>query len=450
MNFARGADEGIALGVGAISSLTNNYTLCVWVRVTSFPGGNAMCWFSLEDVVPPYAGNDGVINATNGTLGSWYDGGYKYGTTAVVAGQWTFCAIRGFANVAGSIQVSVGAEAWQTIYSGNTLLDVPFATQQHLIGRWIGDGYGFNGDLADLRYYDRRLSLAEIQTIQSTRGRDMIVSGIKGRWLVTQDPIGVFLGNPAGVSILGTMTAFVGASTTVTSFSGINRMFVVVSGWEDGVNSLITNSSVTYGGVAMTLGGRVKNTAGASPYPQVEVWYMLDSGLNSLSGNTLTATYGTATGVNNEGMCYGFLSNVNQNSPITATATAVGTANPVSTPAIANQNVGMFIGGAFNEFKAGGQPSFNDPGPDGSDLTQSQTGQAEIAISTRSSTGASSAVSFSTSATVGMAVVGMSVNPASTVTPSVVVKDLGPDGIDGSKYAPANTLPFVEHPLSLR
>lgn len=48
----------------------------------------------------------------------------------------------------------------------------------------------FDGDIADLRVYDRTLTEAEIMTIYMSRGKDGIVHGLQGRWPMNDGAIG--------------------------------------------------------------------------------------------------------------------------------------------------------------------------------------------------------------------------------------------------------------------
>lgn len=48
----------------------------------------------------------------------------------------------------------------------------------------------FDGEIADLRVYDRALSEAEIMTIYMSRGKDGIVNGLEGRWPMNDGLIG--------------------------------------------------------------------------------------------------------------------------------------------------------------------------------------------------------------------------------------------------------------------
>lgn len=63
----------------------------------------------------------------------------------------------------------------------------------------------YDGDLEDIRIYDRELSLAEVQTIFAVRGVDGIVDGLLHRWLLNEQAPG------AGASGAGVIKDLTGA-----------------------------------------------------------------------------------------------------------------------------------------------------------------------------------------------------------------------------------------------
>jgi hypothetical protein len=83
-----------------------------------------------------------------------------------------------------------------------------------LIGRHGNNGNSFdvNGNIEDVRVYDRALSDAEIATIYASRGHDNIVNGLQGRYPMLYDPAGTTYPAPTVSSV--TTTAFAVASTT--------------------------------------------------------------------------------------------------------------------------------------------------------------------------------------------------------------------------------------------
>jgi len=63
------------------------------------------------------------------------------------------------------------------------------------------DHYAY-GDIDDVRIYTRALSLAEIETIYYTQGKDNIVYGLQNRWLLNESSIGNYLlGNESMVDV---------------------------------------------------------------------------------------------------------------------------------------------------------------------------------------------------------------------------------------------------------
>jgi hypothetical protein len=54
-----------------------------------------------------------------------------------------------------------------------------------------GSGFLFSGSLDDMRVYNRALYVSEIETIYAARGRDSIVFGLVGRWVMLDREPGV-------------------------------------------------------------------------------------------------------------------------------------------------------------------------------------------------------------------------------------------------------------------
>jgi len=63
-------------------------------------------------------------------------------------------------------------------------------TSDLYIGDYGGGGYDFTGQIFDLRFYNRVLSVAERTAIYYARGNDNIVNGLKARWLMNEKPDG--------------------------------------------------------------------------------------------------------------------------------------------------------------------------------------------------------------------------------------------------------------------
>jgi len=197
MNFTQSNPDTIALGTGAISTITNEFTVTAWVRFVSPHAGIAQGILVLANSASPYEGIDMYIRASTGAIGTYHSliGSEVWSSKTVTSDVWQHVAIKGNAagGTSGNVAASLNGDAWTTfLSSANTSAMVPKAGQPHYIGSWgLSTNYAFGGNIADVRFYDRQLNDNEIATIYSTRGVDNIVNGLKGRWLINQDPIGI-------------------------------------------------------------------------------------------------------------------------------------------------------------------------------------------------------------------------------------------------------------------
>jgi hypothetical protein len=101
-----------------------------------------------------------------------------------------------------------------SVASGSKNRGVP-ASNQTYVGWDVSSSY-LNGIIADMRIYNRLLTLKEIQTIHACRGTDGISSGLLHRWMMNE-----------------------GAENAAVSGSGVVKDWVA-----DGINMTPTNSPV--------------------------------------------------------------------------------------------------------------------------------------------------------------------------------------------------------------
>ncbi len=95
-------------------------------------------------------------------------------------------------HVCGQFVPSTAVQIWQDgqFHNENTT-DVPASmyeppsTPLYIGGRADSSG-NFDGIMDDVRVYNRNLSAAELQTIYAARGRDRILDGLVGRWLMRE------------------------------------------------------------------------------------------------------------------------------------------------------------------------------------------------------------------------------------------------------------------------
>lgn len=177
--------------------------------------------------------------------------------------------------------------------SGNvsgTTSDIPSLQ----IGKGSKDGAsgdGWNGEIGDLRFYNRSLSANEIETIYNSEGVDGIVDGLLARYSFEEGfegqnlalP-GITTSNPqAGFS--NTANTTVTLSYTVPNITDQNLVLVVTATGEDGTNANTQASSASFLG-AMTKVGGVNNTFGFGAGVA-----MFSKSVNANDSGTITVTF---------------------------------------------------------------------------------------------------------------------------------------------------------------
>jgi hypothetical protein len=142
-------------------------------------------------------------------------------------------------------------------------------TQSLVIGNGPWPLRVFNGLMEDVRVYNRALTADEVQTIYASRGRDRIVSGLVGRWVMNEGAP-----NTGGATVFNVQTAssiVAGSSLTLayTVPSTVDSAVLVVCGGAESVPSPIGNAVLTtvmFGASGMTLraSSNTTTTAGCS------------------------------------------------------------------------------------------------------------------------------------------------------------------------------------------
>jgi hypothetical protein len=158
-----GTDDRVSLGTGTIAD-TNFFTLSAWIKPNYTTGVQryAICG---SDGSSPYKGWTLGITATNGYI-TVYDtngGGFVNSTYQAPNYRWSFIAVRGFKDaVNGFIDASLNGQTWRTIRTGNTLAWEMNGDNPLQIGRWGGANHYFNGQIDEVKVWDKNLSQAEI------------------------------------------------------------------------------------------------------------------------------------------------------------------------------------------------------------------------------------------------------------------------------------------------
>jgi hypothetical protein len=181
-------------GSGALNAVSGS-TLTVWVNPTTLAAGNNNSVFGLSTGSAMGASRSKVgVNGGGNVRGNGRcldtDGNQDFIGTAgkVTLGSWQHIAatfdyvnklIRLYYN--GVLDFTSGIVAWGSVPTS------PTNSLAHNIGSQHGGGSEFfNGAVEDARVYGRLLTLDEIVTIYSCRGTDGIVSGLRGRYLLSE------------------------------------------------------------------------------------------------------------------------------------------------------------------------------------------------------------------------------------------------------------------------
>lgn len=121
-------------------------------------------------------------------------GGTFYVTGVVGAdGLWHHCALVNYDD-AGTQRFQMyqdGAIAGSAQASGTNTQAVDVLIGARRNSGNTGAAFVMQGDLADVRIYNRILSLPEIQTMHSCRGHDEVLDGLAGRWLLKEKAPGL-------------------------------------------------------------------------------------------------------------------------------------------------------------------------------------------------------------------------------------------------------------------
>ncbi len=198
----------IKLGRLDVSSGLTELTICAWVVYNSFTIGDqrifskatthneADHWFMLS-------GNNNTQNRfrlkTGGTVTTHFEN-----TSTLHTGQLYHIGV-----VYTGSNIIFYRDGQQTGSSSKGgIIDTDASVET-----WIGDNPGthrkeFDGEISDVRLYERALSAEEMQTIYALKGKDGIYRGLKHRWTLDESGEGVLatgadtvrdhIGNQAG------------------------------------------------------------------------------------------------------------------------------------------------------------------------------------------------------------------------------------------------------------
>ena len=121
--------------------------------------------------------------------------------------EWQFIAMTWISG--GDVEVFIDGQ----LNTPSATLNLPLSGTTVLgtgtTGIYLGTGAkgsattGWNGNMEDVRFYNRKLSAAEIETMYSTRGNDNIVQGLLFRTLFNELPVGQAATTSSVVDISG-------------------------------------------------------------------------------------------------------------------------------------------------------------------------------------------------------------------------------------------------------
>jgi type II secretory pathway pseudopilin PulG len=193
--------------------------------------------------------------------------------------------------------------------------------------------YPLNGRLDDVRIYNRALDTNEIDQLSS-----FVTYNAFSEAKVDTNGTSITIPTPADstVSILGSWTS----GLTHTAEAGSNRLLILTAHVEEG--GAINLNSVTYGGQSMTK--VIDEITGTTTRAYVATYILKETGIAAASGNTFIPNWSTTP--DNVSYSSVFLSNVNQTTPVGATAhngTAGSSPNPITTSSLSTANGDMVI-----------------------------------------------------------------------------------------------------------
>jgi hypothetical protein len=233
------------------------------------------------------------IDSTNNAEFGDFNGGWpvvRSTTTIATNTLYHICGVYDPAAV--SLRIYVNGVQEATAFTGGTGL----ANSSSLnIGRSaLGSRY-FNGSIEDVRVYNRVLSAGEVAAICVARGRDHILEGLVGRWLMTEEAPGN--GGTATVNVQSTASTVNGSTLTLAytvPSTASNPVLVVAASADSTTIGNVVVSSVTFGAASMTLRAAVNTTTVTGDSSNV-----FTLGVNPGDSATITVTYvGTTAGRN--------------------------------------------------------------------------------------------------------------------------------------------------------
>lgn len=116
----------------------------------------------------------------------------------------------------GFVDVSVNGGTWTNLLTADTTSMSVSTGEPQNIARWNGDDFYTDGSIADIRYYNRLLTQAEIESIYDAKGMDGIVWGLQSRWPLDIGTIGTTPGTELTTAYIDSNEVLNTSTTTLT------------------------------------------------------------------------------------------------------------------------------------------------------------------------------------------------------------------------------------------
>ena len=171
-----GTNDYATIEANSSFQLGNGYTLCAWVKASNNPGNYAGICGTFDIIPSSYFGQNFAIlpgsQRFSFVVSGWSGGSLQYidATTQYSIGRWYYLV---GTNLGVNCNFYIDGNL-DTTYTQAAVASNPGPTTKFKIGRYYQDidNYYFPGNIADIKYYNRALSAAEVQqNFNALRGR---------------------------------------------------------------------------------------------------------------------------------------------------------------------------------------------------------------------------------------------------------------------------------------
>ena len=127
---------------------------------------------------------------------------FNAGSTISVGQRYHLVGVFNFSSKSGGIYINgvlITVGTFTNMTAGNTSNTA--CQQSRMASNEIGTTNSWNGEIEDLRVYNRALSADEISTLYATMGRDGILDGLQARWPLNERPPDTVASNIVDLSV---------------------------------------------------------------------------------------------------------------------------------------------------------------------------------------------------------------------------------------------------------